>query len=169
MIIFFRSIFDDLGIPQQQATIMYEDNRGALFMANAQQTSQRTRHIDIKYFALIDWVQEDLMILESIPTSDNCADAMTKALAKTLFYHHTDTIMGRRIPEQIQLLICEAKIKEDTIQTNTAEETNTQTVVYQMLRCNPAWIIRGRGGGNRGTGSRLNVVLCFSLLYASAM
>jgi hypothetical protein len=29
---------------------------------------------------------------------------MTKALAKTLFYRHTDTIMGRRVPQSIVLL-----------------------------------------------------------------
>ncbi len=111
---------EDLGVPQHNATIMYEDNKGALFMANAQQTSQHTRHIDIKYFTLIDWVQEDLMILEAIATSDNCADAMTKALAKTLFYRHTDTIMGRRIPCHIQLLTNKAK-------NNTSEMTSTQS------------------------------------------
>jgi hypothetical protein len=104
MILFFCSILEDLQIPKHHATIMYEDNRGALFMANAQQTSQRTRHIDIKLFALIDWVQEDLMVLETIPTSDNCSDTMRKALAKTLFYRHTDTIMGRRVPQSIVLL-----------------------------------------------------------------
>jgi hypothetical protein len=84
---------------------MYEDNRGALFMANAQQTSQRTRHIDIKTFALIDWVEQDLMTLMSILTADNCSDSMTKALAKTLFYRHNDTTMGRRIPAHVQLVM----------------------------------------------------------------
>jgi len=37
IILFFRSIFEDLGIPQEDATILYEDNTGALMMANAQQ------------------------------------------------------------------------------------------------------------------------------------
>jgi hypothetical protein len=99
---------EELGITQQNATVMCEDNQGALFMANAQQISQFTRHIDLKDFALFDWVQEDLMILQSIATADDWADAMTKALAKTLFYCHTDTIMGKRIPKHIQLLENEA-------------------------------------------------------------
>jgi hypothetical protein len=99
--LYFRSILDDLGMPQHHATVLYEDNRGALFMANAQQTSARTRHIDIREFALVDWVQQDLMILEAIKTADNCSDALTKALAKQLFYRHNDTIMGRRIPEHL--------------------------------------------------------------------
>jgi hypothetical protein len=44
------------------------------------------QYIDIKHFAILDWVEQDLLILHDIHTSDNCADAMTKALAATL--HH---------------------------------------------------------------------------------
>ena len=101
MILYFRTLLDDLGIPQEEATVMYEDNRGALFMANAQQPSNRTRHIDIKTFALTDWVEQDLITLVDILTLENCADHMTKALPKTLFYRHTDTVMGRRIPDYV--------------------------------------------------------------------
>lgn len=37
MILYFCSILDQLHIPQHEATTIYEDNRGALFMANTQQ------------------------------------------------------------------------------------------------------------------------------------
>ena len=42
MILFFRSILADLGVEQYDATVLYEDNTGALLMANAQQPTQRT-------------------------------------------------------------------------------------------------------------------------------
>ena len=103
IILFFRSIFQDLGIPQEDATILYEDNSGALLMANAQQPTKRTRHMDIKHFSLLDWVERDLLLLKEISTSDNAADAMTKMLPKQLFYRHFDTYMGRRIPDYVQL------------------------------------------------------------------
>ena len=48
-------------------------------MANAQPT-RRTFHMDIKHFAFLDWVEQDLLISESIKTSYNAADAMTKTL-----------------------------------------------------------------------------------------
>ena len=99
MILFSRSILEDLGIPQDQATVLFEDNNGTLMMANAQQPTKGTRHIDIKYFSILDWVQRDLLTLTRIDTHGNSADAMTKLLSKTLFYRHFDTYMGRRIPE----------------------------------------------------------------------
>jgi len=66
MILYFRSILHDLNYPQTHATILYEDNNGALLMANAQQPTRRTRHMDIKTFALLDWVEQDLLLLQTI-------------------------------------------------------------------------------------------------------
>ena len=50
---------------------MYEDNNGALMMANAGQPTKRTRHIDIRHFALLDWVERDLVVLERVCTVIN--------------------------------------------------------------------------------------------------
>jgi hypothetical protein len=47
MILYFRSILEDLGFEQEDATVLYEDNNGALLMANAQQPTRWTRHMDI--------------------------------------------------------------------------------------------------------------------------
>jgi hypothetical protein len=67
-------------------------------MARTQQPACRTWHMDIKHFALLDWVEQDLLTLQAIATHDNAADAMTKPLTKQLFYRHLDTYMGIRIP-----------------------------------------------------------------------
>lgn len=98
MILFIRSILWDLGIPQQAATVMYEDNDACTAMANAQKPTTRTRHMDIRYFALAEWVERDIMILERVHTSINLADHMTKILDRTLFYRHVDHIMGHIPP-----------------------------------------------------------------------
>jgi hypothetical protein len=53
--------------------------------------------MDIKHFAILEWVERDLLILKTISTSDNAADGFTKSLTKQLFYCHFDTYMGRRV------------------------------------------------------------------------
>ena len=80
-ILYIRSILDTIGIPQQAATTLYEDNQGALLMANAQKPTKHTKHMDICYFALQDWVNRDLITLKRIGTMDNYSDALTKPLA----------------------------------------------------------------------------------------
>jgi hypothetical protein len=51
LILFSRSIMQETGQEQMEATIPFEDNNGALLMAIAQQPMRRTRHIDIKYYS----------------------------------------------------------------------------------------------------------------------
>lgn len=101
MILFFRSLLQEVGVQQHDATIMFEDNNGAPMMVNAQQPTWRRRHMDIKHFANLDWVERDLLILEAIRTHENAADAMTKTLTCHLFYRHFDTYMGLRIPDYV--------------------------------------------------------------------
>jgi hypothetical protein len=101
MILFFCSILADLGLEQHNASVLYKDNNGALLMANAQQPTRHTRHMDIKKFALLEWVEQDLMILKTIGTAENAADGLTKPLAKQLFFRHADTFMGKRVPHKV--------------------------------------------------------------------
>ena len=97
-----RSILTDLKISQENATVLFEDNRGALLMAQQRQPTKRTRHMDIKYFAVSDWVERDLITVTAIPTAENVADAFTKQTPRILFYRHYDRLMGRVIPSYVQ-------------------------------------------------------------------
>ncbi len=98
MILFMQSVLWDLGVPQEVATILYEDNDACTAMANAQKSTTRTCHMDIKYFLLSNWVERDLMLLERIDTSLNLADHYTKSLQPALFHWHADFILGHIPP-----------------------------------------------------------------------
>jgi hypothetical protein len=98
MILFIRSVLWDLDIPQEAATLLYKDNDACTAMANAQKSTPRTRHMDIKYFSLSEWVKRDLMLLERIDTSINLADHFTKSLQPALFHRHADFILGHIPP-----------------------------------------------------------------------
>jgi len=98
MILFVRSVLWDLGIPQEAATVLYEDNDACTAMGNAQKPTPRTRHMDIKYFSICEWVDRDLMILERIDTKLNISDHLTKGLPRALFHRHADFLLGHIPP-----------------------------------------------------------------------
>ena len=98
MILFIRSVLWDLHVPQEAATVLFEDNNGCTAMGNAQKPTPRTRHIDIKYFSLAEWVERDLMILKRIDTAINISDHMTKGLQTILFHRHADFLLGHIPP-----------------------------------------------------------------------
>ena len=98
MILFVRSILWDLDIPQEAATVLYEDNDACTTMGNVQKPTLHTRHMDIKYFSICEWVDCNLMHLEWIDTSINMSDHFTKALNHALFHHHADFLLGHVPP-----------------------------------------------------------------------
>jgi hypothetical protein len=99
MCLFVRSLLWDLDIPQEAATVAYKDNDGCTGMGNAQKPTTQTCHINIKYFALCDWVERNLKGLEQIDTSINIADHLTKPLTQILFHRHTDYLLGHSPPK----------------------------------------------------------------------
>ncbi len=98
MSLYICSILWYLNIPQEAATITYKENDACIAMANAQKPTPHTCHMDIKYFALCDWVEQDLLILERIDTNINLANPFTKTLQRASFHHHVDFILGHVPP-----------------------------------------------------------------------
>ena len=63
----------------------------------------------IKYHALCEWVERDLLVHERVPTAKNMSDHFTKNLSKILFHRHVDFIMGHVPPPHSPLfgqLLC---------------------------------------------------------------
>ena len=85
MALYLCSIIDELHVPQIYATLLYEDNYGALLMAHAGQPIKQSTHIDICHYAFTDWVECDLIALEDVASGLNAADAVTKQTGGILF------------------------------------------------------------------------------------
>ncbi len=98
MILFVRSIQWDLGIPQAAASVLYKDNNVCTATGNAQKPTPQTRHMDIKYFSLSEWLDRDLVHLECIDTKIKMADHFTKGLTRALFHHHSNFLLGHIPP-----------------------------------------------------------------------
>ena len=125
MILYIRSILWDLGIPQMAATVIGEDNDACTAIGNAQKTSPRTRHMDIRYRALADWIERDLLILERVDTSVNTSDHLTKLLGRVLFHRHNDYLMGHVPPKYTTAFY---ELFHPKLMTNVAKSTNSYTL-----------------------------------------
>ena len=49
-----------------------------------QKPTSCTRHMDIKYLALCEWIERDLIHLERVDAEINTADDLTKSLTNTI-------------------------------------------------------------------------------------
>ena len=52
---YLRSILRELGFEQSDPTPIYEDNMSAIDIVNSNKPTERSRHIDIRFFAIQDW------------------------------------------------------------------------------------------------------------------
>ena len=84
--IYLRNLQNDLD-PETDAkpTIIYCDNQAAINLAKNQQYHARSKHIDIQHKFVNEKVADGLVELRYIPTSDQVADGLTKALPKDKF------------------------------------------------------------------------------------
>ena len=81
---------------------IFEDNAATIAVSNNERATKRLRHVDLRHFALLDWVQNGDIILRPIKTADNSSDGMTKPLGKQLHFRHSDTLLGKREPDYCQ-------------------------------------------------------------------
>jgi hypothetical protein len=85
-------------IPKTQAPILrckiFEDNNGAVEMANVPKMRPRTKHLNIKYHFFRQFVQQGILSVRHIAGEEQLADVLTKALEFTTFARHRREIMG---------------------------------------------------------------------------
>ena len=81
--IYLRKLLADMEFPQEETTVVYEDNQGAIKLANSNGVNQRTKHIDEKYHYVKDMVEKKEIKLEYLSTSEMLADCLTKAIGKS--------------------------------------------------------------------------------------
>jgi hypothetical protein len=98
MLLYLRSLLKDLGFEQPNPTHMNQDNRETIHMANAQAPTRHCRHIDIRYFASLQWVEDGHFIFVPVPTDLNVSDSLTKATGRIKFHQYADIYMGRMPP-----------------------------------------------------------------------
>ena len=79
-IIWFRSFLDELGFPQD-TTVMHEDNEACIKLSKNPQEHARTKHIQVRYHVIRQYVQDKLIKMVYIPTKRQLADLLTKSLS----------------------------------------------------------------------------------------
>ena len=81
---------------------VWEDNNGALSLAQNQKFSPRTKHISIKYHHFRDHVNKGTISIHPIDTKEQTADIFTKPLDESLFIHLWKKLMGWWLYYKIQ-------------------------------------------------------------------
>ena len=87
-----RSIMNELTTLPEPIEL-YIDNNGAAAIAQKDLNSARTKHIDVRYHFIREWVQSSTIKIRKVHTSKNVADVFTKPLPKAAHDEHSSVFL----------------------------------------------------------------------------
>ena len=78
-------LVEEVGNPDQEATVTFKDNQGAIATAHNPVFNRHTKHIQIRYHYVREAVAEEIIKAIYCPSSEMTADILTKAIPKDQF------------------------------------------------------------------------------------
>jgi len=88
-----RGLLNELGLGVADASTLCIDNQSAIKVSKNGVKSERTKHVDVKYHHLTDSIEKGDVSLKWVPTTEQQADILTKALAAPVFQHFRKQFM----------------------------------------------------------------------------
>ena len=83
---YLRQLLHDLGHTQTQATLIQEDNKAAIMIAeNEVSSAGRCKHMELRFRFVYEAIQDGIVRVRYVQSDNNIADIMTKALVIVKF------------------------------------------------------------------------------------
>lgn len=82
-----RLVHELLLLDQGEPIVLHEDNQGTIALVQNHRFSERSKHVDIRYFFIREHLSSGSFTVEYCPTQHMTADIFTKALPRVAFQH----------------------------------------------------------------------------------
>ncbi len=92
-IVYLIQVLKDLGIEMKTTTI-YEDNVGAIKLAENWSSTKRTKHIDVRHHYVRELMEKEIIEIKHVSSENQPADMLTKNVPKATFEKHKRFIMN---------------------------------------------------------------------------
>jgi len=93
---FVVQVLESIGVKVKFPIIVRVDNVGAIFMAKNVMNSQRTKHMDIHYHFVQEFVVDSYIKIIFVKTEENCADMFTKNVSSGRYQEHAGNFIATR-------------------------------------------------------------------------
>jgi hypothetical protein len=93
---FVFQVLRSMGVKVNLPIIVRVDNIGAIFIGSNVTVSQRSKHIDVRYHFVREYVHEGFIRIIFVRTKDNDADIFTKNLSGELHDRHASKMVGEK-------------------------------------------------------------------------
>jgi hypothetical protein len=91
---FIRKLAQELGFVQVSPTIIFEDYNGAIALGNSGHFKGRSKHIDLRFFFLSDYISRGLVKFERVDSKNQIDDIGTAPRPWPVFQRHRPVLYG---------------------------------------------------------------------------
>jgi hypothetical protein len=92
--LYFYNLLHEIGLGPLGPVALNLDNLGAKALSGNAVNNTRTKHIDLRFHWIRDWVSKKVFSLFFVPTDENVADLLTKALSADKTFKFAKIILG---------------------------------------------------------------------------
>ena len=75
---------------------VHVDNIGAIFLAENQNSSVRTKHLDTRYHFIRQYIRDETVMIEFVRSRDNDSDIFTKNTTSEIHHRHSEKLIWTR-------------------------------------------------------------------------
>ena len=93
-VVYLRNVLKEMGFEQEKPTKIFCDNEAVKSFSEDAKFRDRTRHIDIKFHKIREWIKEDRIEVVTMKGTVNAADIGTKPLSKLPFHKHKKVLLN---------------------------------------------------------------------------
>ncbi|KAK3010396.1 hypothetical protein RJ639_011710 [Escallonia herrerae] len=84
--LWLKGLVEELGF-KQRCVLLQCDSQSALDLAKNRVFHARTKHIDVRYHRVREWINSKQIVVHKVHTNDNAADMLTKIVTTEKFKH----------------------------------------------------------------------------------
>uniref|UniRef100_A0AAG5CQQ5 Reverse transcriptase Ty1/copia-type domain-containing protein n=1 Tax=Anopheles atroparvus TaxID=41427 RepID=A0AAG5CQQ5_ANOAO len=99
--IWLKNLLSQFGIVKDIPLIIYEDNQSCICIAEEPRDQKRMKHLDIRYNFIRECIENGIISVKYIPTSEQVADVLTKSLSAGTFKRHRLALGVQESAEEI--------------------------------------------------------------------
>ena len=87
-------MYDFFGKEVQKPIKVSIDNVGAIYLAKKATTSNCTKHVDVRYHFVREYLENGDVEIEFVRSEDNVSDIMTKNLNEQSYWKHASKLIA---------------------------------------------------------------------------
>ena len=91
-----RDRIEFMGIQVELPIVVNVDNVGAIYLSKSATTSNRTKHVDVRYHFVREYIKDGVLTILFVRSENNDADIMTKNLGTETFQKHSAKLAKER-------------------------------------------------------------------------